>query len=451
LTNGVRKRSSIFTGLLLILLGVIFLLDRYDPGLGLGHLIRIYWPVLIILWGVAKLIDHFAAARSGQPHAPFLSGAEIALMIVVAFVLTGLVFRDWLHDRAPDFMGFSPFDNSYTQTRDLPPQTIPAGAHVVIDTDKGDIAVHAGEGNDLKVKATVSGSGSSESAADEEMRNVNILVEKAGNTYHIHPVHQEGSGGRVGVDLDVSLPKGVSLEVKTNHGDIDVSGIAGSAAAHSGRGDLELRDMGSDVTADTEKGDTEISDIAGNVKISGRGNDLDLSDIKGDATVEGAFIGDISAKSIAKTLRFVSPWSDLTITNLTGHIHLDSSDIEISDATGPLKLVAHNKDIDVTNVMGKIDIVNTHGDVKVSYSNPPHEDLTVTNDSNDVDVTLPAHSNVSISATSRSGGVESDFDSLSASGADGDEERRMSGRIGSGGPTITITTSYGTIHLRKGG
>jgi hypothetical protein len=63
MSNGRSTRSSLFTGLLLILLGALLLLHRFDPALGVGHLSRHYWPVLIILWGVARLIEHLSAHR----------------------------------------------------------------------------------------------------------------------------------------------------------------------------------------------------------------------------------------------------------------------------------------------------------------------------------------------------------------------------------------------------
>ena len=68
-----QRRRSIFPGLLLIVLGLIFLLHRIDPAFGIGHLARIYWPFLIIVWGIAKLIDHFAAQSNGQLRPPLLS------------------------------------------------------------------------------------------------------------------------------------------------------------------------------------------------------------------------------------------------------------------------------------------------------------------------------------------------------------------------------------------
>src|SRR5208282_5949034 len=451
MSNGGPRRSSIFTGLLLILLGTIFLLDRFNPLLGIGHLIRLFWPVLIILWGVAKLIDHLAARRGGQPSPSFLSGGEAALMILLAFVLTAFVLRDWIHERYPDLDFEIGLSLPYSQSRQLAPETIPAGAHVMIETARGKIAVHAGGGSDIRVGVNESASASSETAADERMKNAEVVIEHTGDGYSIHPLRQRDVRGAVTVDLDIELPKTASVEVNTGHGDIQISGVAGSVIARTAGGDIEIHDAGSDVTADLQKGDAKIAGVAGNLKLTGRGKDVDLSNIAGDATVEGAFVGDIRASSVAKTIRSTSPWADVTITHLTGRLEADSGDIEISDAGGPLKLITHNKDIDVKNVSGRIEIVNTHGDVKVSYSASPRDDLTITNDSGDADVAMPAASSFAVSAVSKSGEVESDFENASLKISNEGDHGQISGKFGAAGPTITITTTYGTIHLRKAG
>lgn len=451
MSNGIRRRGSILTGLLLIVIGVIFLLDRFDPAFGIGHLIRVYWPVLIILWGVAKLVDHLAAQRSGEPRAALLSGGQAALMILLAFVLTAFVARDWIHDRYPDAEFDIGLSLPYSQSRQLAPETIPAGAHVMIETARGKIAVHAGGGSDIRVGVNESASASSATAADDRMKNVEVVIERKGDGYSVHPVRQRDVRGAVGIDLDVELPKTASIEVNTGHGDIQISGVAGNVIARTASGNIEIHDAGSDVAIDLQQGDAKVSGVAGNLKITGRGDHIDLSNISGDATVEGAFVGSIRAANIAKTVRCASPWSDLTITHLIGRLATDSGDIALSDVDGPVKLIAHNKDIDVKNVSGRIEIVNTHGDVKVSYAAPPRDNLSLTNDSGDTDVTLPAGSSFAISAVSRSGEVASDFESTSLKTSNEEDRGQISGNFGAGGPMLNITTSYGTIRLRKAG
>lgn len=450
MTYGIRRRGSIFTGLLLIILGVLFLIDRFDPSFALGHLIRLYWPLLIILWGVAKLIDHLAANRAGEPHAPFLSGGEAALIILLAFVLTAFAFRDWLHEHRPDLLiGFPAFHEAYKQNHEIAAHAIPPGARVIVETGHGDISIHSAEDNNLRVNVTESARGSTRTEADEAMRKTVVAVQQEGNVYHIRPETAGGSETDVNVDLDITIPKDVTLQATTDHGDVEVSGLKGDVTVHTGKGDVDIRNIEANVAADLQGGDAKITNVAGNVKLTGRGHELEVSKIGGDADIDGAFEGTIELSNVTKTAHCVSPWFDLSITHLTGSLETDSNDVEISDANGPAKLVTRNKDIDISNVSGKIEISNTHGDVKVTYANPPHEDLSVSNDSGDAEVTLPASSNFQVSAVSKSGEVQNDFESSSLKASNENDRGEISGRVGSAGPTINLMTTYGTIHLRK--
>jgi DUF4097 and DUF4098 domain-containing protein YvlB len=447
LTAQSPRRHSIFTALLLILVGAIFLLDQFYPGFRLGHLIRLYWPVLIILWGVAKLLDHLAA-RDGQTRAPLLSGGEAALLVILAFVLVGFVVRDWVQSHFPDVdVNFPPFHQSYSRSQQLPPQVIPASAHVEVDTLRGNITIEAG--NDLRVSGRESSWGRTESAADERMRQVNIVVEKTTNGYRIHPEHQDNFEARVGVDLDVQVPKTVSIVADTNRGNVRVTGISGRIDTHSGNGDIDIRGAGSDVNAALQDGDARITDVRGNVRVTGRGNDVEVSHVSGDTAVNGAFIEATRVRDVAKTTRCTSPWSYVTVDQLTGRMDLDEGDIQIADAGGDAKIVSHNKDVELEAIEGRLDVSNAHGDIKIDYSTPPRDPVSVWNDSGDVELTLPSRSNFQVSAISRSGDIKNDFDAPSLQLVNQQGNGKLNGQFGTGGPMISVTTSYGTIHLNK--
>ena len=234
-----------------------------------------------------------------------------------------------------------------------------------------------------------SADGDNESAADDRMKDVDVVVEQAGNGYTIHPVHQGDFRDTVRVDLDVQLPKTASVTLYTPHGDINASAIAGTVNARTENGDIEIHDAGSDVVAQLEKGDARITGVAGNVSLKGRGNDVEIGDVTGNATLDGPFLGSTVVSRVKGTTRVSSPWAELTVAQLTGRLELDSSDIQISDVAGPARLQTHNKDIDVENVAGQLDVVDTHGDVKVVYANPPRESVNISNESGEVDLALP--------------------------------------------------------------
>ena len=450
MSNGGQQRSSIFTGLLLIVLGILFLLARFHPDLGIWHLFWRFWPVLIILWGVAKLVDHFSAQRVGDVRPPLLTGGEAALLVLVVFVLAGMGIYTKIHERNPGLnIDLDVFNHKASQSEELPPKPIPAGAHVMATTALGSITAHVGGGNDLRVSVTETAEAANESAAQELLKSLKVVVEQTRDGYSVHPVNQEMEKGHVTVDFDLTLPKSVSLSADSHHGDISVSGLASAVSVTTQTGDIEVHDIGSDVSAQLVKGDARIDDITGSVRVTGRGNEIEMNDVAGDATLQGEFFGPVRIRNVSKTTHYTSQAGDLTLSHLTGRLELDSGEIAVSDVGGFAKLITHDKDVEVENVAGRLDIAGTHGDIKVSYAQLPREDINIANGTGEVDLTLPAKSNFEISAISRSGEVQSDFEAPGLQPADENGTGRLNGKIGSAGPNISIATSYGTIYLRK--
>ena len=58
-----RRRS--FAGpLILILLGVLFLVNNLRPDLPLYEVIAVYWPFLLIAWGLIRLVEVVHGCRA---------------------------------------------------------------------------------------------------------------------------------------------------------------------------------------------------------------------------------------------------------------------------------------------------------------------------------------------------------------------------------------------------
>ena len=463
--NG-HDRNPLFAGLLLILLGGIFLLYRFDPALGIGHLLARYWPVLIILWGFARLVEHWTPQQNRTAQSPFLSGGEAALMAAVIVALCLMAAHDIVHRRLPNLDLNLDFNTPATQTQKLTPQTIPAGSHIAIQTGLGNITVHGGDGAQLLVTVNTSTNGfyffpgpnhrgggptsGSENEGDQAA-NAEVVIEQTDLGYSIHPEgqFQFGPGGRLTVNLDVQVPKDVQISATANHGAISVTGVSGSVSAEARDGNVEIHDAGGSATVTMQRGDAHIAGVAGDVSLAGRGSEVDLADIAGGAMINGNFFGPIRANRVGKTLQCSAQRSQVTLEHLTGEMILDSGRIEISDVTGPAKIATRHKDVSAANIAGRLDVADTHGDVEVRYSKPPQEDVNVQNNTGEVEVNLPANSNFEIAAASAKGEAHSDFEAPTLNVAWGDAAGAINGRVGTGGPKISVSTTYGTIHLRK--
>ena len=450
MNTGRRRGSSILAGLLLVLIGVLFLIDIYQPEMRLGHVIAVYWPVLLIVWGLAKILDYVVAQNRHEAKPAIVSGGEAALIVVLVIVLGGFVIRDWVRDRYPHFNFDMPrVGPSYTRNEALPPQTIPADARLAIDIPRGDISVQGKSGNQLLVNAQKTIWGMRQSS-ERAAQQAGVEVYISGGLYRIAPAIGFGGRARDNYDLSVQAPASANVAASTTHGDIRIAGVAGSTQAHSGYGDIAVQNAGADVAVNLTRGDARISGAAGSVRVTGRGGDVNISDVKGNASVDGPFYGTIRATNVAQGIHCALPWTQMSVGQLSGKLETDLGDLSISGASGPLKISTHNSDVSVENVSGPIDISDAHSDVNVSFSAPPQGDINIKNDAGDVTVSLPEQSSFEVAATSRGGDADSDFSGgqLGVSSINGNGQ--IIGRVGSsGGPRITITTSYGTIHLRK--
>jgi hypothetical protein len=370
--------------------------------------------------------------------------------VLVLLAVAGMGIFSKIKEKNPELdfdAGF--FNHQATQSQELPAKTIAAGSHVTLTTMRGSITAHAGDGNDLLVSVNETAEGASESSAQDRMKTLHVVIDQTSDGYSVHPVNLEDTGGHVTVDLDVTLPKKVTVTANSDRGDIHISGVAGAVTATAQHGDIEVHDVTSDVSAKMTKGDTRITGVAGNVSLAGRGNEIEISEVKGNAAIDGDFYGPVRVRSVAGTVHYRSQKADMTLVGVRGRLELDSEQIEISDVSGSAKLVTHDKDIDLENVSGRLDIADTKGDIKVRFSQPPREDINIADDSGGVDVTLPSNSSFEISAASQSGEVQSEFEDSSLKLENENGSGKLNGKVGAGGPKIHISTSYGTLYLRK--
>ncbi|MCL4523041.1 MAG: DUF4097 domain-containing protein, partial [Acidobacteria bacterium] len=238
---------------------------------------------------------------------------------------------------------------------------------------------------------------------------VKVEIREEAGMYTVRTTDQR-RGRRVTVDLEVHVPRQAGMDARTGRGTIKITGLTGNISADSQRGSVEIRDAGKDVQAQIRSGAIQVSNVKGNVRVSGRGGDIDVSDVGGDASVEGEFSGPIRVKNVAKTARFVSQRTDLTIGALAGRLELDSGDLRVYDANGNVTLTTSRKDIRMDNVNGRIRIDNKGGDVELRLKNAPKDEIEVNNESARIDLTLPSNSNFDIQATSRNGEISTSFE-----------------------------------------
>ena len=438
------RGSSVFSGLILIIIGVLLLLHNYR-GFELGQLFVHWWPLLLIIWGALKLYERTATrSAGGDPSGSRITPGEVFLVLGLLALVGVVAGVEGVKEHFPDVM----MGDTTAVDLDVAPKPVPANARVTIKGTHGDISVRSSSEAEIRVNGKKNVRSWNQRDADRLAGNSGVDIVQNGDGWDVQPTNGDS---RISVDMDVVVPSKSSVTVRNDKGDISVADMGTSVAINSGSGDIDVRGTNGDVNLDMKRGDAKISGTKGDVRVSGTGESVDVTDATGSFTINGEFVGPIRAEKISKGVRVVSRRTDLTLSQLSGHLEAGSGNMEIVDAPGNLILRTHEEEITVENPGAKVKIDNRNGNIELRFSSPPKDDIDITNASAGISISMPDNSNFQIVADCHSGDIDSEFesDSLKKTTTEGGDSH-LDGRYGTGhGPKITLHTTYGSISIHK--
>lgn len=88
--GGSPRRSSMVFAMCLIACGIFFLILNLRPELDLGSFVYRYWPVILIVLGVATLLDRMRSGAQGGRDSGWIVGLVVFFLILAAISAGGL-------------------------------------------------------------------------------------------------------------------------------------------------------------------------------------------------------------------------------------------------------------------------------------------------------------------------------------------------------------------------
>jgi len=446
-----RHRS--FAGpVVLILIGSVFLLNTMGMLhiAHLGYLFAHYWPLLLILWGVIKLVEYQQAQRAGTRVAGIGAGGIFLLIMLVCFGLaaTQAARFNWDELREHIKLGdddFVLFGHNYSFDDQLQ-QAFPAGASLHVASDRGAVNVNTSDDNQIHIVVHKRIASESQADADKWNSGTKPQISVSGNVVSVNANTQGAGEHRVTTDLDISIPRKAWLVINTRRGDVSVMGRDGDAEITSRNGDVSVTDVNGKVALELNDSSARISQVSSDVSIQGHAKDVSVDGVKGSVALNGEFMENVKLAKIAKTVSFKSSRTDMEFTRLDGDLDLDSDDLRASDLMGPLHISTRDKDIRLTGIAGDVRLKNENGAVEIRMSKMGS--VQVENRSADIQIYLPDKAAFQVDARTRDGEVQSDFGELKISNSD--EQGTGTGSIGGGGPKLVLANEHGGIEIRKG-
>ena len=451
------RRGSIFWALTLIGVGAIFLWQNFNPSVHPWQLIAKFWPILIIFWGLSKLIDYVQAqAHPDTTPPPLFSGSEVlmlVLILVLGTIISKVVLHPWetgWHINDDEISGLFMNSYSYDQTLSQPTQ---GNVQLVLSDQRGPVEIRGADQSRIDVMAKKTIRADDENAAKKISDDLKLqLVGEAGH-YVLssnRPLLAD-DGRRVTLDLSLQVPQDTSSEVSTQQGDVAVDGLTGDQMLTTQKGDVRAANVKGLVKIHKAGGSTDVHGIKGSVEVDGRGDDIEVADVSDTVTIHGEFTGALQFHNIGQTLRYESLRTDMTAQKLSGRLNMEVGSLEVNGVDGPLEISTRQKDITISNFKYGLHITDRDGQVALQTSTPPTHDIQVESQNGGVELTLPAASSFQIEASSRHGEVDCDFSGPGLKVVKEGDTPSISGNYGKGGPMIRIHTDYGAIRIVRGG
>jgi Putative adhesin/Domain of unknown function (DUF5668) len=453
MSNGIVTRQRSFAGpIVLILIGVAFLLRNL-------HLVNWefwdwfgkWWPALLILWGVIKLVEYQQAKSAGMRAPGIGAGGVILVIILASFGFSAHKFHE-MRDSGMFHMDdedWPQFLRGETFTfDDQLEQALTPGSTLKIVNDRGAINLNVGDGDKIKVMVRKTVHADNQSDADKynqqtkpQLKAVEKTTTLDGNT--------AGAGDHgVNADLDVYIPRKVAVVITSRHGDVSVMGRDGDIEVNSQNGEVSLQDVSGNAKLDIEKSTVRVSKLAGDIAIDGRVNEVNLSDVKGSVRLSGEFHENVSLARITKSVSFKTSRTDLELSSVAGSLDIDGGDLHGTAVAGPVRLLTKEKDIRLNGVSGDVRISNNDGAVELHINKLPVGNIDVNNRNADVQIYLPDHAGFKVEASTDNGNIESGFGELKVDNQD--DRGRASGIVGNGAGNLRLSNAHGQIEIRRG-
>jgi len=419
----------------------------------LGRLFARFWPALLILWGVIKLVEYEQAKRLGQPAKGIGVGGVFLMLFLIGagLIATQAARLDWKslgeHIQIGDDQGLDEiFGGSTFDYSDELSHEIPAGSTLHVTDERGTITINVADTKTMKVSVRKKIRAEKQLDADNYNSKTTPQI-TLGDKVVMLLANTQGAGNKgVTIDMDIYVPVNTSLVITSGRGDVTISGMSSNVEVNHRRGEVNVNDHTGNILLNLDGSSARLGQVKGDVTIQGKANEVAIEDVDGTLHLNGEFQESVRLVRVSKTVTFHSSRTEMEFARLDGRLDLDSGDLRADSLYGPMRLTTRSKDIALEGLSGDLRLEDQNGTVEVGLHKPGN--IQIDNRKGDVQVSIPPDTAIKVEARTREGEIESDFDEIKVDNRG--HESSASGSIGTNGPRLVMNCEKGTIEIRKG-
>ena len=193
-----------------------------------------------------------------------------------------------------------------------------------IKAGAGSMDVRGVDGSDsISVKATIVVPDADEEDALKVIeKEMTLLLEQKGGEARLKAWFDQrfmGHGSNAHIVLEVSVPKGLSVNIDDGSGSLDVVDIAGDVTIDDGSGSIDVKNV-ANLKIDDDSGSIDVENATGDVSIVDGSGSISVRHVTGSVTIDDGS-GSIKVSDVENDLVIVDDGSgSLSISDVRGKV-----------------------------------------------------------------------------------------------------------------------------------
>lgn len=409
-----RVSGSIFWGLVFLAIGCMFLARNMGYPISMWNIVVRYWPVVLIAWGLFKLVD-YVRMQEGTGKRSVFSGGDVALIVLVILFGSFMTLAANMNPDWSKFIQTGDFDvwdltgNNFVFTEHHEMDALPDSV-IEISNRNGEVDVMPADVDRISVDVS------------KTIHAENQAQATGMSTSFVYSITKEDSKYRIGSNFDhrakasltIHVPKRSIVSVENRNGSVRIKSLTGNQNVANRFGEVDIRGIVGTVKVDSPNGAVHVEDVSDSVTIS-------------------------------------SSFAPITVANVRGNLNIQGRNnaVDIDHVEKDLNVESSFQNMDIRDPRGAVSVKNRNGEVSIQLKQAPTKDISLTSEFGGLTIELPAASSFNADVHSRFGDVYSDFTELHTQSHNADHS--MDGHVGSGGPNIRVDSRNGEVRFRKRG
>ncbi len=354
------RAGSLTLGIILVVFGITLIISKMFGAFTIFE-VALWWPVLLILLGCEVL----AALRFSdeKPLKVKYDGGSIFLMSLILIFTMGISSVTFAVHLVPG--GANTIRNAIFHENAVVNTTHTLNSKSVKLNNKigGNISISSHNGNETVVDTVVTVQNMTNEMLKQKKDEI-LTVDKEGGLISTLPPEYSYLHN-VRVDFDIKVPKGINIDIKNQHGNINILAADCDVTVDNKRGDFTASRCSGKINVKNSRGSINLNSISGSTIITNKDGNIIISDIKAK-TVINSTDGNVEILS-GNELK-----EDISVNSTNGNLKL----FLVENQGGSLNTAVYSGNIK-TNVKGNI--LENGGAKKLDYTLPgagPKFDIT---------------------------------------------------------------------------